>query len=355
MSALLTVAIPTYNRNEQLARSLGRLLPQLDDRCEVLLLDNHSKIPVADTLRPLLASRPDLKVRIIRHPANVGMSANILRCFESCNTEWIWVLGDDDAVRVNAYRTVCRAIEENPGHLAVTFRLEALPAECPEPVTQHTQLFAAENLFTAMIFLSSTVYRSDLMKRGLAEAHEYCGTFAPHSALLLLGLSRHGAPVACCPECIVDWRAAEEGERYSMFFAFKLAGLLALVDPAADSLARRSLLGLMTPVRRLLLHCLRDLHDEADRFSVATVFREYVQVMARLEGGMSGKMRALFWRILFNVTATFPKLTFRICASFYRRFRGVLLRDSMQKNRICRNIMRRLADEPHEVTDPSIS
>ncbi len=356
MSPLLTVAIPTYNRNEQLARSLGRLLPQLDSQCELLILDNHSDLPVADTLAPVLATRPELAVRVIRNAANVGMSENILRCFELSTTEWIWVLGDDDAVREDAYLTVCRKISENPGSLAVTFRLEALPAECPHPVTNLSQLFAAKNLFTATIFLSSTVYRNTLLKPGLAEAHEYCGTFAPHSALLLLALSRDSrAPVACCSENIVDWRPAEAGERYSMFFAFKLAGLLNLVDAAAYPFARRSLLGLMTPVRRLLLHCLRDLHDGADRFSVATVYYQYVRVMSRLQGRVVGKVRSALWNLLFVVTAIFPKLSFRICDSLYRRIRGTPLRDGMQKNRIGRNIMSRLADELHQETEPSIS
>jgi GT2 family glycosyltransferase len=36
----LTIAIPTYNRNELLLRHLAHLLPQLNERCRLLILDN---------------------------------------------------------------------------------------------------------------------------------------------------------------------------------------------------------------------------------------------------------------------------------------------------------------------------
>lgn len=355
MTALLTIAIPTYNRGEQLLRTLGRLLPQLDERCELLVIDNHSDRPVAGILTGLTSARPELEVRIIRNPSNVGMSANILRCFELCRTPWIWVVGDDDEVFEDAYQTVCRNITANPDDLAISFHLDAMPAESPSVVTGHDGLFNNRNLFTASIFLSSTVYQNARLKSGLAEAYEYCGTFAPHSALLLLSLRESGAKVRSCRESILDWRPAEAGERYSMFFAFKLAPLLNLVDATAQGPAKKALLGLMTPVRRLLLHCLRDLHDGAEPFAVSSVFHEYVRVMAGLEGGVPGRIRACFWNALYSLAATFPRLAFRTCVSLYAKVRGKALRDGMQANRICRNIMKRLTEETSAEKDPSIS
>ena len=72
MTALLTIAIPTYNRGEQLLRTLGRLLPQLDERCELLVIDNHSDHPVAAVLAGVTSTRPEVPVRIIRNPSNAA-------------------------------------------------------------------------------------------------------------------------------------------------------------------------------------------------------------------------------------------------------------------------------------------
>lgn len=39
---------------------------------------------------------PGVQCRVVRKRANIGANANVLRCFELCETEWIWILGDDD-------------------------------------------------------------------------------------------------------------------------------------------------------------------------------------------------------------------------------------------------------------------
>ena len=57
-SMRLTVAIPTYNRNATLKATLEHLLPQWNERCKLLILDNHSDVPVEETLRDLLAAYP---------------------------------------------------------------------------------------------------------------------------------------------------------------------------------------------------------------------------------------------------------------------------------------------------------
>ena len=51
---MITIAIPTYNRNRTLKENLRLLLPQLTDRCRLLIIDNCSDTPVAETLADLL-------------------------------------------------------------------------------------------------------------------------------------------------------------------------------------------------------------------------------------------------------------------------------------------------------------
>ena len=92
----LTIAIQTYNRPNELLVLLHRLLPMLDSRCKVLIVDNCSEEPVAEKQRRVLGDWPRVDLTIVRNRVNVGGGANILRCFELCQTEWLWVLGDDD-------------------------------------------------------------------------------------------------------------------------------------------------------------------------------------------------------------------------------------------------------------------
>jgi abequosyltransferase len=82
----LTIAIPTYNRSEQIKATISLLLPQLTPECFLLIIDNHSDVPVSESLAALLATLPQSQYSIVRNRVNIGGNANIVRCFELCDT-----------------------------------------------------------------------------------------------------------------------------------------------------------------------------------------------------------------------------------------------------------------------------
>ena len=106
----LTIAIPTYNRNDILEQNIGLLLPQLNSDCKLLIIDNHSSIPVEETLNPYILKFPHVSIEVIRNRVNVGGNANVLRCIEFCETEYLWILSDDDPVLNNAVETIFKYI-----------------------------------------------------------------------------------------------------------------------------------------------------------------------------------------------------------------------------------------------------
>lgn len=85
----LTIAVPTFNRPGPLVRTVAALLPQMDDGVRLLVLDNCSPVPAAEVLAPLLANWPRARVEVRRHPVNIGGNANVVRCFELCDTDWL--------------------------------------------------------------------------------------------------------------------------------------------------------------------------------------------------------------------------------------------------------------------------
>lgn len=85
----LTIAIPTFNRNEILEKHIQFLLPQISEECTLLIIDNCSMVSVENTIGYLLSKYPLLNYKIIRNKVNIGGNANILRCVELCETEWL--------------------------------------------------------------------------------------------------------------------------------------------------------------------------------------------------------------------------------------------------------------------------
>src|SRR5574341_2183179 len=122
----LTIAIPTYNRNEVLAENLPLLLKQLTLECYVLIIDNASRIPVVETVGPMLELYPRERWRIVRNRANVGGGANVLRCFELCETAGLWILSDAYPPASNSIDTIISHICRYPQSTFINFRTESV-------------------------------------------------------------------------------------------------------------------------------------------------------------------------------------------------------------------------------------
>ncbi len=117
-AATLSIVIPTFNRNEKLANLIRSYQSFLPDNASVLLIDDCSPTPIADTLQAE-GLIPDNRVTIIRNPVNVGLAANIIECFKQCATEWMWLMSDDDFVSRRSLYANYRCTADRFGRLHI--------------------------------------------------------------------------------------------------------------------------------------------------------------------------------------------------------------------------------------------
>lgn len=94
MSARVTIGVPTFNRAGPLRRAVESALAQTWDDLEVVISDNASTDATAEVCREL-AGR-DARVRHIRQPANLGLTANFNAVAGAASGELVMVLADDD-------------------------------------------------------------------------------------------------------------------------------------------------------------------------------------------------------------------------------------------------------------------
>ncbi len=187
----LTIAIPTYNRNEILKNHIGFLLPQITDECKLLIIDNCSGISVQETLGDLIAGYPSVDFKIVRNKMNIGGNANIVRCFELCDTEWIWVLGDDDVPEPKAIETILRNIHSN--HDTTNFNYYS--PDRYHPVRNMTfvshgldDYLAKMDSFNESIFISTNIYRRPDVINSIAYAILFQYSCAPQFVILVMSL-----------------------------------------------------------------------------------------------------------------------------------------------------------------------
>src|ERR1700761_2957361 len=99
---LLTIAIPTFNRAQDLLAALTVLEPQLAayPQVEVLVSDNAS----ADDTPQVLAVAQErfaaqgIRLEIQRHAENIGSDANFVSCYHRARGSFFWLCGDDDLI-----------------------------------------------------------------------------------------------------------------------------------------------------------------------------------------------------------------------------------------------------------------
>lgn len=193
---ILNIAIPTFNRNETLNSSLMRLLPQITDECRLFILDNHSALPVEGTACSILDQYPHIHVEVLRNRYNIGAHANILRCFEYADADWLWVLGDDDFVAEDAVSKVLEAIREHDEAVFLGFRNSAM---VQAGVRETSYLACGLEDFAqkvddpgAINFMSTSIWHVPKVVSSLSKAYHYAYSMSHTFVLLLSSLGENG-------------------------------------------------------------------------------------------------------------------------------------------------------------------
>jgi glycosyltransferase involved in cell wall biosynthesis len=265
----LTIAIPTYDRNRQLRENLEILIPQLTAECSLLIIDNCSPQPVEPDARDLLDKLPaNVEYRVIRNLVNVGGAANVLRCFEHCQTEWLWVLGDDDFVASEAIMVLLRAIREKPEAVFINF---------PNPNRRRNGKFRSTGIidfvermddFGDILWISMGIYRVGPFLPHLRFGYFYSMT--PHVAVLLSTLMA-GGEVCFRQEHIVARPGV--GEWSGLKYALGIMELLELpMEHSTRCLLATKILAAAPGIKQLVLQALFYAARSGDRDAALWVY-----------------------------------------------------------------------------------
>jgi glycosyltransferase involved in cell wall biosynthesis len=289
---VLTIAIPTYNRHGFLRDTLQALRGQARENVELVVLDNCSAPPVEAVVQEVLAGS-GWSFRVIRNAVNVGLCANILRCFEVAAKEWLWVLSDDDKVNPAAVATILETVRQHPGLLYATCSIPALPIATDRICESVDDFFQALDSIPRVIFISSAIYHRQRLIPYLSLAYNFIDTGAPQTALLLLaGLADPRQQMAYLAREIASWQPPPPEEAYSRFSSISQQRLLALCNSATRAHLARLILKDTPSPDRLFIHLARDAAKGRNRTHLKAMLDDYFDAYGKMRGGIAGA----FWR-----------------------------------------------------------
>jgi glycosyltransferase involved in cell wall biosynthesis len=216
MSRILSIIIPTYNRPEALKHTVSRLIPQLTAEVMLVIIDNCSDESVELMLSSEVAT--GAPIRIIRNSVNVGLSANICRCFEHCQTPWFWLLGDDDKPGLDAVGQILEVIKKaSPKTIYFNFSSSIYRHStdyAPRSIADFWLYMNRGKRAGNLLFISSGIYRLEPFRSEHRFGSGFATTGAPHLALLIRVLRQeYSAEIKAAS--LVEWESSEPTERWS--------------------------------------------------------------------------------------------------------------------------------------------
>ncbi|MDZ8185441.1 MAG: glycosyltransferase family 2 protein [Nostoc sp. ChiSLP02] len=191
MSKLLTIAIPTYNRAQLLDKQLtwlAQAIKGFEDECEILVSDNCSTDNTQEVVQKWQKILSILTFKSNKNSKNLGVVKNIMYCLNSTTTKYVWTIGDDDPIQDRAVAYVINKLRQHENLSLLFLNFSGRNQITGEPVHPPTIVgnrwfdidsedgngngkAIFEHCFSksvgAVIFLTATVYRTDLVKRAL--------------------------------------------------------------------------------------------------------------------------------------------------------------------------------------------
>lgn len=181
MSPKLSIGIPTFNRKEQLQKQLESIFRQdLANIDEIIIVDNHSDYNVQELVDRF---NSDI-IRLVINPFNIKMSTNMMSPFLYCNSEWLWLLSDDDETLENSIQDILLEINNsasNTGMLKFSHYHENPKQKdiIVHDLNEYIDYYYDESNIRSgeLVFMSTNVYNVKNIINYLCFGYEYSYTF----------------------------------------------------------------------------------------------------------------------------------------------------------------------------------
>ena len=116
MKYLLTVVIPTYNRAKDLKECLSYVIPQVmahKDKVHIYISDNASTDNTKEVVKGIMADYPDI-ITYFCQKVNLTASPNFDDAVHRVNSEYVYMLSDDDFIVPECITFLLNCIKEYP-------------------------------------------------------------------------------------------------------------------------------------------------------------------------------------------------------------------------------------------------
>jgi len=106
----VTIFVPTYNRAQWLGNAIQSALLQTYEDFVLVVSDNCS----TDATRQVVETFDDPRVVYLRQEEHLGLNEHFNRCYELAETEYMFLIPDDDVMAIDAVERAIVVLDANP-------------------------------------------------------------------------------------------------------------------------------------------------------------------------------------------------------------------------------------------------
>lgn len=163
---LLSICIPTYNRNTELSKLYNEFVKKIieydENKIEIIICDN-SDSDIAKLNQTIFSN----EVKYIKNKQNLGFSGNVLKCYEIASAEYIWILPDNDDIFLENFFEMydyLKSKKNNIDGVLIPFQSQDILDEIH--ISKLPEVSSISNLYNQniipFILLSSAIVKRDM-------------------------------------------------------------------------------------------------------------------------------------------------------------------------------------------------
>ncbi|MGL5229801.1 MAG: glycosyltransferase family 2 protein [Cetobacterium sp.] len=118
---LLSILIPTYNREKYLEKALNKFFEQITEKfkskIEILVSDNCSKDNTQDLLQKFekISKEKKIDFKFSKNDKNLGFDGNFFKLINQSKGKFCWIFGDDEFLLENALEKIIPLLTDEIG------------------------------------------------------------------------------------------------------------------------------------------------------------------------------------------------------------------------------------------------
>ena len=240
---MITFAIPTWNRAQQVEKTVRSIAAQARAGIKIVVCDHGSTDGTPEVLSRLAQEFDCLGLASLERPPGADFQDNFRYCFRLPQTEWTWTFGDDDLLLPGALDLVLEAIKSGVEFIHVA---EVLRSDNTKTIVRRPSLF---ELCSDLGWLDMTGYitcnvvKTERLKKAVNSPQwdSYSKNAFPHACALLEAL--HDAPAMFIDVPLVDCQSHEVTPETAKRWAENQTGTRYFyVDEALEDMVKRGVL-----------------------------------------------------------------------------------------------------------------